>query len=158
MDNKATYVPQVGGTHYQSDYQVWDYSADVHLDPYRFNAVKYLQRAGQKPEVSELRDVMAALSYMKKLAVLLKMSDHCSRGSFFSMWAGVGSILSKEEKTPFTDKFADSNKVKPVYFSIIVDIVNVIDKDTRILDFYNRLEEIEKRLEACVASLQEAYK
>ena len=154
MENKATYVPQVGGKHYQSDYQVWDYAADVHLDPYRFNAIKYLQRAGQKPEVSELRDVKAALSYVQKLSLLLKNSDPYSRESFFSAWVGVGFILAKEDKIPFTDKFADSNRVKPMYFSIIVDIVNVIDKYTDILDLYTRLEEIEKRLEACVAKLQ----
>lgn len=157
MENNATYVPQVGGKHYQSTYQVWDYAADVHLDPYRFNAIKYLQRAGQKPEVSELRDVKAALSYVQKLSLLLRNGNLYDPKSFAYWWLRSTQVLTSAERIQFTDKFADSNKIKPEYFAVIVSLVNLIDADSLLVDLFMRLEDVEKRLEACVAKLQTSY-
>ena len=59
---------QVGGSHYQCDYQTWDFLADAHGIPYHIgNAIKYIQRYRSK---SGLQDLEKAIHYIDKIIEL----------------------------------------------------------------------------------------
>jgi hypothetical protein len=59
-------VDQVGGTHYKSVYQHWDWVIDVSLPYLEANATKYVSRWWKKGGVEDLKK---ALSYVGKLKV-----------------------------------------------------------------------------------------
>jgi len=62
-------VKQVGGTHYEGMvYEIWDFVADVNLNFYSANALKYLLRN----KGNRLEDLNKALSYVKKLKEIKK--------------------------------------------------------------------------------------
>lgn len=54
---------QVGGDHYQSDYQHWDWSEEIDLDPLLYAATKYLTRWRNKNGVA---DIEKAIHYVDK--------------------------------------------------------------------------------------------
>lgn len=58
---------QVGGAHYRSDYQHWDWAIDVGLNPIEYAATKYLVRWRDK---NGAQDVEKALHYIDKLIEL----------------------------------------------------------------------------------------
>jgi hypothetical protein len=60
-----TKVEQVGGTHYNAEYQHWDWAAETQLGYLEGNATKYVSRWRKKNGVDDLKK---ALSYVKKLA------------------------------------------------------------------------------------------
>ena len=55
---------QVGGTHYQSSIQTWDYIIANDLNYLEGNVVKYVSRHRQKHGVEDLRK---AMHYLQKL-------------------------------------------------------------------------------------------
>lgn len=57
-------VEQVGGNHYQADYQHWDWAAETQLGYLEGNATKYVSRWRKK---NGRQDLEKALSYIKKL-------------------------------------------------------------------------------------------
>lgn len=57
-------VDQVGGSHYQAEYQHWDWAAETELGYLEANATKYVSRWRKKGGVEDLKK---ALSYVKKL-------------------------------------------------------------------------------------------
>lgn len=57
-------IEQVGGTHYQSKYQHWDWCADTAIGYLEGNATKYLARWRKK---GGKQDLEKALSYVKKV-------------------------------------------------------------------------------------------
>lgn len=62
--------------HYQlGTIQVWDFIADQGLDFFLGNVVKYVCRAGSKPEESELDDLLKAQVYIKKAIELCVERD-----------------------------------------------------------------------------------
>lgn len=64
----STYVPQVGGDHYQAEYMHWDWAAETRLGGLEWNATKYLARFRKKgtPKL----DLKKALSYVEKAIAL----------------------------------------------------------------------------------------
>ncbi len=60
---------QVGGDHYQTEYQHWDFVADLGLDYYQACATKYVTRWRKK---NGLEDLQKAPHYMRKRAELIK--------------------------------------------------------------------------------------
>lgn len=57
-------VDQIGGDHYQAEYQHWDWAAETQLGYLEGNATKYISRWHKKGGVQDLEK---ALSYIKKL-------------------------------------------------------------------------------------------
>lgn len=57
-------VKQVGGTHYEAEYQHWDWAADTRLGYLEGNATKYLGRHRKK---NGKQDLEKALSYVEKM-------------------------------------------------------------------------------------------
>lgn len=73
QDPNAT---QVGGQHYRTQYQHWDFVADLNLNYYLANITKYVARAYKK---NGLEDVHKAQHYAAKLHSLLdsgRLSRH----------------------------------------------------------------------------------
>lgn len=64
MNDKLANEEQVGGTHYQSDYQHWDMSYDLHQNVFEQHISRYVTRAWKK---DGLKDVKKAIHAVKKL-------------------------------------------------------------------------------------------
>lgn len=62
--NEGNGVVQIGGTHYESKYQHWDWVADTHMDYFSACATKYVSRWWKKNGV---QDLLKARSYVEKL-------------------------------------------------------------------------------------------
>lgn len=60
-----TFVPQVGGEHYQSNFQHWDWAAELKLGYLEGSATKYISRARFKGD--QLKDLRKGLSFIDKL-------------------------------------------------------------------------------------------
>ena len=59
---------QVGGSHYRSDYQHWDWSIDMKLGPIEYAASKYISRWWKKHgPIKGLEDVEKAKHYVQKI-------------------------------------------------------------------------------------------
>lgn len=99
---------QVGGTHYKSDYQHWDFVHDTGLDYYEGCATKYITRR----KGNRLEDLKKALHFLEK------------RMSF--------DDYSHERSTAILcDNFAAANKLLYVEYMIIKRIVQRQYHDAR---------------------------
>lgn len=59
---------QVGGSHYRSDYQHWDWAIDMCLGPIEYAATKYISRWWKKHgPVKGVEDVEKAKHYVQKI-------------------------------------------------------------------------------------------
>lgn len=65
-NSRSTYVEQVGGDHYRSEYHHWDWAVDVKLPYLEGNATKYISRA-RSSKGEELKDLRKGLSYIEKM-------------------------------------------------------------------------------------------
>ena len=87
---------QVGGKHYKSSYQHWDWAIDVGLCPISYAATKYITRWPQK---NGLEDLKKALHYTDKMierhGTLMKRAG--------VIRPNIGFILQ------FTDRFLNAN-------------------------------------------------
>lgn len=62
MDKRNANEKQIGGKHYQSRYQHWDFVRDFNLDYFEGNATKYLtRRKGERRQ-----DLQKAMHYLEK--------------------------------------------------------------------------------------------
>lgn len=81
-----THVEQVGGNHYQGEYQHWDMVEEYRVSYLEANATKYLQRWEDKGGVQDLRK---AISYLDKRIKLVEaeqdINSFISRGRAFSV-------------------------------------------------------------------------
>lgn len=57
---------QVGGNHYRSDYQHWDWAVDVQCDPMQYQITKYL-RARKKNGLQDMDKIKHFLAKYKEL-------------------------------------------------------------------------------------------
>ena len=48
-------MEQVGGDHYKSDYQHWDWAIDVGLGPLEYGATRYICRHWKKHGIEDLK-------------------------------------------------------------------------------------------------------
>jgi hypothetical protein len=51
--------------------EVWDFIADQKLDYFLGNVVKYISRAGYKPQEEEIDDLLKAKAYLEKKIFLV---------------------------------------------------------------------------------------
>jgi hypothetical protein len=70
---------QIGGEHYQAEYQHWDFVLDCRLDYLLGNASKYIARARKKGKA--LEDVDKALHYLQK-----QQQDKSDDAVLFGNW------------------------------------------------------------------------
>lgn len=56
-------IEQVGGDHYKSTYEVWDFVSEFNLDFFQGNIIKYVTRFRKKNGIEDLKK---ALSYAEK--------------------------------------------------------------------------------------------
>src|SRR5881394_2283628 len=61
-----TFVEQVGGAHYQSAYQHWDWAVDLKLPYLEGQATKYIARARHKLGLEDLRKGLSFIDKMLK--------------------------------------------------------------------------------------------
>ena len=66
METKDTFVAQEGGSHYQAEYQHWDWVVDIGMTYLPANATKYVSRWQKK---NGLQDLLKAQTYLDKLIV-----------------------------------------------------------------------------------------
>tara|TARA_R100000458_G_C8040678_1_gene92166 strand:- start:125 stop:343 length:219 start_codon:yes stop_codon:yes gene_type:complete len=64
--------------HYQRGFiEVWDFIEDQNLDYFLGNVIKYVCRAGHKPDEDVLEDLKKAKTYIsKKISILEKDKDY----------------------------------------------------------------------------------
>jgi len=64
--------------HYQRGFiEVWDFIDDQNLDYFLGNVIKYVCRAGHKPDEDVLEDLKKAKTYIsKKISILEKEKDY----------------------------------------------------------------------------------
>lgn len=75
MEKKAANDVQVGGKHYKSRYQHWDFVNDLKLDYYEGCATKYLtRRKGNRKE-----DLQKAKHFLSKKLELLQEGTFCRK-------------------------------------------------------------------------------
>lgn len=65
-----TFVEQVGGEHYQAEYQHWDMCEEYDVDGLAWNATKYVSRYDRKGKPRE--DLLKAKSYLDKMMATRK--------------------------------------------------------------------------------------
>lgn len=63
MSTERTYVPQVGGAHYQSSFQHWDLAAEARMGWLEYQITRYVGRHHRK---AGLQDLEKALSFADK--------------------------------------------------------------------------------------------
>lgn len=63
------HVDQVGGDHYQADYQHWDWAAETQLGCLEYAATKYIARWGKKPGEG-VEGLRKAITYLQKIKAL----------------------------------------------------------------------------------------
>lgn len=102
-------MKQVGGDHYQAEYQHWDWATDLNL-PYLLGyGTKYLQRWRKKGGVEDLRKCLSALEKMKSFP-----RDHI-------VWRETtGMCFTDKETMTKTQEFQESNKLPPTEYAICV--------------------------------------
>ena len=62
--------------HYQRGYiEVWDFIEDQDLDYFLGNVIKYVSRAGYKPEEHMLEDLKKAKTYLKKKILIIEKEN-----------------------------------------------------------------------------------
>jgi hypothetical protein len=68
---------QVGGTHYQGEYQHWDYATDLKMRHLEGSATKYLSRAGNKTGEPRVKDLEKVAHYLEKLLEVFRDKRLC---------------------------------------------------------------------------------
>lgn len=104
-------VKQVGGNHYEADYQHWDWVADADLGYFEANATKYLSRWWKK---NGAQDVEKAYSYVKKTYTLLAERRYHNMSKHVSPYQ-----QDRHHAEKCLTKFLDSAQVSPLERGII---------------------------------------
>jgi len=119
-------VKQVGGDHYNAEYQHWDWSIDVGIGPIEYAATKYISRWRKK---NGLQDVDKAISYMKKVRSAHRQGLYLNRS--FALTSG-NSSRSNMSVVQCTSKFLRANPMEheeEMFMRSAISWVNVVDID-----------------------------
>lgn len=105
MSNVKANEMQVGGSHYQSDYQHWDLVKDLELNYLGAQISRYVARWRKKNGVEDLHK---ALHYVNKLQEQIKQGMHDDDNSVhtFAMCNGLGK---RETRVLFELAFSKYN-------------------------------------------------
>lgn len=92
-------VQQIGGNHYQADYQHWDWCIDLGLGYLESAATKYVTRCYKKNGV---QDVEKAITYLEKA------QEARSQGRYSNQSMGTRGMASQDKALRLTRKFCNS--------------------------------------------------
>ena len=98
-------MEQVGGDHYKSDYQHWDWAVDVGLGPLEYGATRYICRHWKKGGVEDLKK---AQHFIEKIMLLECSGDYkqykgISRSKRSVSFIKDMSYFAKENKLPYLE-------------------------------------------------------
>ncbi len=98
-------MEQVGGDHYKSDYQHWDWAVDMGLGPLEYGATRYLCRHWKKDGVKDLKK---AKHFVEKLRELNDSGDyeqynHIKRSRRSKSYIESMIRFVEENKLPFLE-------------------------------------------------------
>lgn len=99
---------QVGGTHYKTDYQHWDFATDVKLPYLESAASKYVTRWKKK---NGIQDLEKSKHYIEKIIALV------AAGKYENL------IPISPEMNTFVQKFISSNSLEMIEAHIIFTLV-----------------------------------
>ena len=119
-------VQQVGGDHYNAEYQHWDWSIDVGIGPIEYAATKYISRWRKK---NGLQDVDKAISYMQKVRSANMQGFYFNRS--FAMISGNSSRQGMSV-IQCTRKFLKANPMtyeEEIFMRSCIEWMNVTDID-----------------------------
>lgn len=68
MEGKDANEVQVGGAHYQTEYQHWDWTIDIKLGQLEYAASKYIARSGKKEGEPTIEGLQKSIHYIRKAA------------------------------------------------------------------------------------------
>lgn len=94
-------MEQVGGDHYKSDYQHWDWAVDVGLGPLEYGATRYICRHWKKNGVEDLRK---AQHFIEKIMEL-------ERGGNYKHYRGISRSKRSISFLDSMNNFAKENKI-----------------------------------------------
>ena len=123
-------VKQIGGDHYQSSYQHWDWAIDIHLGYLESAATKYISRWRTKGGVEDLKK---ALSYIEKL-----------RHAYALGKRNQSLLVSKDINTSnlavsVTSRFLENNKIIGLEYTLCFEISSWIS-DAQIMIIIDKIK------------------
>lgn len=119
MDNG--FVAQVGGAHYQSEYQHWDWAIDIRLGYLESAATKYITRWKGKNGV---QDVEKGISYLKKAQAGFLAQSLTVQG--MPRYSNTCLMLNRglaEQARELTDRFMKLNGLTVVEREFMLTVV-----------------------------------
>ena len=99
---------QVGGSHYKSDYQHWDWCVDINLGYLESAATKYISRWKSK---AGIQDLNKALHYMIK-ALEVHLEGRYRNHSFHNASTPSIRIMAKDQTTFFIEEQSQLSHVE----------------------------------------------
>lgn len=135
MSTPDLYVNQVGGEHYQADFQHWDMVAATRIDYFKATITKYVCRAYKK---NGRQDVEKAVTYAKKASKLSLYGRHridhrslsrriagfITRNGFSPEFVAVNALFNAND---FTEKQRDL-----IYLTVVAttdgDMLTILDR------------------------------
>jgi hypothetical protein len=106
-----TQVKQVGGNHYQQEYQLWDFWCDTGISAMLGTPIKYLLRYHNK---NGLEDLLKARSYIERL-------KECKNNSLLCKHLEITNLNQLVDKliTPYIN----TEKIDPLVLIIVEDLL-----------------------------------
>ena len=124
---------QIGGTHYKTKYEHWDYVLDVGLDYFGGQLTRYVSRWRKKDGVQDLRK---ALHYINKMIAVYDRLPKVARDA--------AEYIEVRRKT---QEFAEANGLTDVERAICITVA--------LWEELNDLEGVRETLERMIAGLSE---
>lgn len=127
---------QVGGAHYESEFQHWDWVIQCGLGYLEAAATKYVVRYNHKNGVADLRK---AKHYLEKLSEVFEQqaaSKLCE-----STYAGYPNVLTTHiDRLGITFDFIQANNFSPHQIAILVLALNIYpDSLTKMLGYLDEM-------------------
>ncbi len=121
-------MEQVGGDHYKSEYQHWDWAVDVGLGPLEYGATRYICRHWKKNGVEDLQK---AQHFIEKIMEL-------ERDDNYGHYKNISRSKRSEGLIEDMNKFSIENKIPYLESSLCSDLVKWRNLD----DLFNILSGI----------------
>lgn len=110
---------QVGGNHYEGDYQHWDWAIDVKLGSLETAATKYVSRWYQKNGIQDLEKTVSYLVKMRPTYVEGRYANTCNHVA----WNDDDPEVHRQAGYYF-NKFVVSSNIKPIEADLCWQIAN----------------------------------
>lgn len=105
---------QVGGNHYQSEYQHWDWCIDIRLGYLESAATKYVTRWEKKNGVQDVEKAIHYLTKAREACMEKRLSNHSMVNN--------ANRASAELAVMNTNRFCESNQLSPIEQSFMLAV------------------------------------